>query len=87
MIESEVTMPKYKNIFSKDYFEYWSIEIFIIHSVLKTNPRTYKIKYLNRERIIGSFYEKEVLSSIFQMSYYLEPDSHIRDKVKVALGL
>ena len=34
---------------------------FIIDSVLKANHRTYKIKDLNRETIIGSFYEKQLL--------------------------
>ena len=36
-------------------------KIFIIDSVLKANHRTYKIKDLNREAIIGSFYEKQLL--------------------------
>ena len=57
-------ITKYKNIFSKGYTENWSRKIFITDSVLKTNPRTYKIKDLNREKIIGSFYEKELLRSI-----------------------
>ena len=55
---------KYKNIFSKGYTENWSSEIFIINFVLKTNPGTYKIKDLNEEKLIGSFYQKELLSSI-----------------------
>ena len=55
--------------------------------MLKTNPLIYKIKVLNGEKIIGSFYEKELLLSKLRMSYYLEPDSHIRDKVKVVLDL
>ena len=38
-----------KNIFSKGYTNNWSREIFLINSVLKTNPRTYKIKDLNIE--------------------------------------
>ena len=33
-------------------------EKYFIDSVLKTNPWTYKIKDLNREKIIGSLYEK-----------------------------
>ena len=33
----------------------WSREIFIIYSVLKTNPWDFKIKDLNGEKIIGSF--------------------------------
>ena len=54
----------YKNIFSKGYTENWSREILIIDSALKTNPWTYKLKDLNGEKIIGSFYEKELLLSI-----------------------
>ena len=40
---------KYNNIFSKGYTENWSRETFIVDSVLKTNPWTYKIKALNGE--------------------------------------
>ena len=36
----------------------------IIDTVLKTNSWTHKIKGLNGEKIIGSFYEKELLLSI-----------------------
>ena len=57
-------MTKYKNTFNKGYTENWSREIFIINSVLKTNPCTYKIKDLDGEKKIGSFYEKELLRSI-----------------------
>ena len=74
---------KFKIIFDKDYTENWSKEIFIIDSVLKINPWTYKIKYLNGEKIILSFYEKELLLS----NLYSEPGSHIRHKVKVVLDL
>ena len=35
----------------------------IIDSVSKTNAWTYKIKDLNGEKIIGRFYEKELLLS------------------------
>ena len=59
----------------------------VVDSVLKTNPWTYKIKDLNREKIIGSFYEKELLFSILQISYYPESDNHISDKFKVVLDL
>ena len=38
--------------------------MFIINSVLKTNPWTYNLKDLNGERIIGSFYEKELILRI-----------------------
>ena len=58
-----VSITKYKNSFSKGYTENWSKEIFIINSVLQINLWTYKVKDLNGEKIIGSFYEKELLSS------------------------
>ena len=51
-------ITKYKNIFRKGYTEIWSIETFVIDSVLKTNPWVYKIKALNGEAIIGSFHEE-----------------------------
>ena len=59
-----VRITKSKNIFSKGYTENRSREISVIDSFFKTNPWTYKIKDLNVEKIIGSFYEKELLLSI-----------------------
>ena len=53
-VDDGVRIAKYKNIFSKGYTKNWSRKIFIIDSVLKTNPWTYKIKDLNWEKIIGS---------------------------------
>ena len=45
-----VRITKYKNIFSKGSTKNLSREIFIIDFVLKTNPRTYKIKDLNGKK-------------------------------------
>ena len=39
-------------------------EIFIIDSVLKTSSWSYRIKDLNREKIIGSFHKRLLLRSI-----------------------
>ena len=57
-VNDRVRITKYKNIFSKGYTKNSSGKIFIIDSVLKTDPWTYKIKYLNGEKIIGSYFEK-----------------------------
>ena len=65
-MNDRVRTINYKNIFSKDYTENWSRETFIIDSVLETNAWTYKIKDLNGEKIIGTFYEKELLQSIYK---------------------
>ena len=48
-LESRYKAPKfkYKNIFSKGFTKNWSREIFLIDSVLKTNPWTYKVKTLD----------------------------------------
>ena len=59
-------ITKYKNIFSKGYTENWSREILIIDSILKNNSQTDTIKDLNREKIIGSFYEKELLRRYYK---------------------
>ena len=63
-VNYKVRITKYKNIFTKGDTANWLRKIIIIDSVLKTNPSTYKIKDLNRKKIIGSFYEKELLLSI-----------------------
>ena len=60
-VNNKVRITKYKNIFSNVYTKNWSGEIFVIDSVSKTNPSTYKIKDLHREKIIANFYEKELL--------------------------
>ena len=52
-----------KNIFWKGYTNNWSREIVVIDSEMRTYPWTYKIKNLNREKIIGLFYKKEFLLS------------------------
>ena len=53
-----VRITKYKNIFSNAYLENWSRGVFIVDSVSKTNPWTYKVKDLNRVKIIASFLKK-----------------------------
>ena len=58
-----VRSTNYKRNFSRGYTENWSREIFITDSVLKTYPWTCKIKDLNREKIMGSFHEKQLLLS------------------------
>ena len=62
-VNDRFRITKYMNIFSKDYTENWSREIFIISSVLKITSWIYKVKDLNGEIIIRSFYEKCLLSS------------------------
>ena len=62
-VNDRFRITKYVNVFSKDYTENWSREIFIINSVLKITSWIYKVKDLNREIIMRSFYENYLLSS------------------------
>ena len=53
-----VRISKHKNIFVKGYVPNWSEELFVIKEVKNTVPWTYVISDLNREKIVGTFYEK-----------------------------
>ena len=50
--------------------------------MVKTNPWTYEIKNLNREKI-----KKKLLLTKLPWNYYPSPDTHVRDKVRVVLDL
>jgi hypothetical protein len=55
----------YKYTFNNKYDSNWTREIFIITDILKTRPVTYKIKDLNGEQIIGTFYNGELQKTVF----------------------
>ena len=59
-VGDHVRISKYKNIFTKDYTPNWYEETFVIKGIKNTIPWTYVINDLNREEIIGTFYEKEL---------------------------
>ena len=55
--------------------------------MLKTNPWTNKFQELNKEKMIRRFSEKELLLRKISMSYYPQPDSNVRNKIKLELDL
>ena len=55
-----VRFSKRKNIFAKGYMPNWSEEVFIISKIKSTVSWTYVINELNGEKIIETFYEKEL---------------------------
>ena len=64
-IGDRVRIYKYKKLFAKGYETNWTEEIFVVSAINSTTPITYKIKDLNGEDIIGSFYKQELnLSSL-----------------------
>ena len=71
-VDDHVRISKYKNIFAKGYTPNWSEEVFAIKKVKNTVPWTYVIKDLNREEIVGTFYEKELLQKTNQQEFRIE---------------
>ena len=59
-VHDTVRISKFKNIFAKGYTPNLSKEIFFVDKINNTVPYTYNIKDLNGEKIIGSFYDKEL---------------------------
>ena len=55
-----VRISKYKNIFAKGYKPNCSEEIFVVSNIKNTVLWTHVINDLNEEKIIGTFYEKEL---------------------------
>ena len=54
-----VRISKYKYTFAKGYTPDWSEEAFVIKKAKNTLPWTYITSDLNREEIVGTFYEKK----------------------------
>ena len=57
-VGDHIRISKCKSIFTKGYTPNCSEEVFVICKVKNTVPWTYCIKYLNGEKIIGTFNEK-----------------------------
>ena len=55
-----VRIWKYKNIFAKGYTQNCSEGVFLIKKVKNTEKWTYVIEDLNSEKILGTFYGKEL---------------------------
>jgi transposase InsO family protein len=59
-LKDKVRINKTKHMFDKGYLPNWTQEIFEITHVNKTSPITYKLKDLNNEHIMGTFYDHEL---------------------------
>ena len=65
IVGDRVRIYRYKRTFEKGYKPNWTKEIFIVDEVNKTNPITYKLKDLEGEPILGSFYKEELSKTKF----------------------
>ena len=59
-VNDHVRISKYRSRFAKGYNLNWSEEVFIVNEIKNTVPWTYTINDLNGEKVIGTFYEKEL---------------------------
>ena len=59
-VGDHVRISKFKNVFAKGYTPNWSDEIFVVKKIKKTMPWKCIINDLNGEKIVESFYEKEL---------------------------
>ena len=59
-VDDRVRISKYKNVFAKGYTPNWSEEVFVVSKVKNTVPWTYEINDWNGEKVVGTFYEKEL---------------------------
>ena len=70
-VGDHVRISKYKNIFAKGCTPNWSDKVFVVSKIKNRVPWTYFVNDLNREKIIGRFYEKE-LQKTNQNEYRIE---------------
>ena len=75
-----VRLSKIKKTFEKGYTPNWTREVFKIDGIIATVPPSYKIKDLNNQDLIGSFYDLE-LQKIDKLSETFEIDSIIKTKI------
>ena len=59
-VNDHVRISKYKNVFAKGYVPNWSEEVFIVNEIKNTVPWTYATSDLDGEKVIGTFYDKEL---------------------------
>ncbi|KAK3082481.1 hypothetical protein FSP39_001793 [Pinctada imbricata] len=72
-----------KNIFSREYDERWSRELFIISSrFIKDNYALYTIKDYNNEAILGTFYSSELQRVIINNDTVYKIEKIVRKRVK-----
>ena len=56
-------ISKYKNIFAKVYTQHQSEDVLVVREIKNTVAWTYVISYLNREKIDGTSFGKELQNS------------------------
>lgn len=71
-IGDRVRISKYKKVFTKGYLPNWTNEIFIIHSIKPTVPRTFILRDDRGNVLDGTFYEQEISKTKYGNIYLIE---------------
>ena len=71
-VGDHVRISKARKAFHRGYTASWSMEIYIVDAVEKTTPPVYRIKDLNHEDILGTFYQQELQLVDKPSSYKIE---------------
>ena len=67
--------------FSKGYTSNWNRELFKVNEVLKTQPPTYKIEYINGVITDDNCYEQELLKSELDFEF----NNKVLESLKIVL--
>lgn len=65
-------ISKARMSFERGYTPNWTTEIFVIRSVERTKPVTYRLEDYGGENVKGTFYEKELQKVAKPETYYIE---------------
>ena len=71
-VGDHVRISKARMSFERGYTPNWTTEIFVIRSVERTKPVTYRLEDYGGENVKGTFYEKELQKVTKPESYYIE---------------
>jgi len=86
-IDDIVRISRIKEHFEKGFHPNWSEELLRVVKVNDTYPRTYKLRALDGEEVVGSFYEQELLKSKVDKTNLYDNSIHrveaILDKKKI----
>lgn len=64
-VGDRVRITRAKKAFGNKYQSNWTKEVFVVEKIVFTQPITYKLRALDGEEIVGSFYRKEIMKTAF----------------------
>lgn len=71
-INNKIWVSKVKKVFDRRYTPNWSIEIFTVAKVCKTNPVTHHFKNYQDQSVSDGFYEHDLLKVEYPDAYLIE---------------